>query len=471
MNLFDKLVRAYQNNEPMPLKGHTRLTLTDVKTGKTKTTESDNMVTNAVANILARNYSALTDYSRLLPLKNLFGGVLLFSDNITEDADNYNPPSELVNAMTACAGQTAHSTANPYRGNPNGGETVTTDTSIKFVWDWSTNQGIGPINCVSLCPSNLGDNGLKPFGTMSNCWTPLAVNNTATSGSGSTSPSSRADFLRYPISISSDGQTGKVIYWTGTDFEEITIRKDFYKFGIMRGSNDFQEVSSRSTTTRTFNKGQIFEDDDYYYCYAITGAHAVQIDRISKDDLTVTQMDLSGLGGAALYTGSFSWTNLNRSIPAFAYDGHYLYLPNSSANGFVGVNPNNAADILDIDGTVSLYLSSYSSGSGSSCGRPVVISSGLVYGDNYLINGNKLYPKSLITIPYSTDSTPRINYQNVIRDGASVWDYPAVYQGYNVRGQGAVLLEMFLSTINNLDSEVQKSSSQTMKVEYTLTEV
>lgn len=468
MNLFEKMVKAYQNNEVMPLKGHTRLILDDGR--KKKVVESDNMVTNAVADILSKNYSALTDFSRLLPLKSLFGGVLLFAGNITEDADNYNPPNELVNGMTACAGQTAHSTANPYRGNPNGGETTVTDTSIKMVWDWSTNQGIGPINCVCLCPSHLGDNGLKPFGTMANCWTPIAVNNTVVSGSGVTSPTSRADFLKYPISISSDGQTGKAIYWSGTTFEEITVRKDFWKFGIMRGPNDFQEVSSRSATTRTFNKGHIFEDDDYYYCYAITGAHAVQIDRISKADMTVTTMDLSNLGGDSLYQGSFSWTALDRAIPRFAYDGKYLYLPNSTGNGFVGINPNNPADVLAISGTVSLGLSSYSSGSGTSYGRPVVISEGLIYGDNYLLNGSALYPKSIITIPYNTDSTPRDNYQNVIRTGASVWDYPAVKMGYYNRGQGGILLEMFLSTINNLDSQVDKTSSQTMKVEYTLTE-
>ena len=62
MNLVEKMVRAYQNNEPMPLKGHTKITLTDVKTGETKVVEKDNMVTNAVADIFAMNWSGLARF-------------------------------------------------------------------------------------------------------------------------------------------------------------------------------------------------------------------------------------------------------------------------------------------------------------------------------------------------------------------------------------------------------------------------
>ena len=473
LSILDKMKVCYDKGEPMPLKGHTKLTLSNDLTGKVEeVVESNNMVTNAIASILAHNWSALNTYSTMFPLWQLFGGVLCFANNITEDADNYNIPSNLTNSMTACAGQTAHYTADTYRGNPNGYETVFSDTNVKFVWDWSTSQGNGQISCVCLCPQTLGDNGLKPFSTMGNCWTPLNAQNTVfTGGNPHTYPSSRSQFLHYPISVSDDGQTGKVIYWSGTTFEEITIKKDFFKFGIMRGVNDFLEVSSRTATTRSFTKGNIFEDSSYYYCYAITGAHAIQIDKISKADMTVTTADLSDLGGDALYTGSTAWEALNRCIPRFAYDGRYLYLPNSSGNGFVGINPNNSADIQEISGTVSLGLSSYSSGGGTSYGRPIVLNQGLVYGDTYLINGANVYPKNIITIPYTNDTTPRTNFQNTIRKGASVWDYPAVSSGYYNRGQGAILLGAFLSTINNLESSVSKSTSQVMKIEYTISEV
>ena len=122
MNLTEKLVSAYLNNEVVPLKGKTTIELTNVRTGKRERIESENMVTNAVSNILAHNYCGIANFNSLTPLKNMFGGVLLFKDNITENADNYNIPND-TNTCFAWAGDEAHATANPYRGNPNGGET------------------------------------------------------------------------------------------------------------------------------------------------------------------------------------------------------------------------------------------------------------------------------------------------------------------------------------------------------------
>ena len=162
MNLVEKMVRAYQNNEPMPLKGHTKITLTDVKTGKTKVVEKDNMVTNAVADIFAKNWSGLARFSSLLPLRNLFSGVLCFEGEITEDADEYFPPNDEVNECICHAGPDAHTTAEANRGQPNVAEWDVQDTSIKFVWDFSTSVQ-GEIRTVCLCPGTLGNMGLKPF--------------------------------------------------------------------------------------------------------------------------------------------------------------------------------------------------------------------------------------------------------------------------------------------------------------------
>ena len=470
MNLSDKIIKAYLEGKPMPLKGHTKITLTDVNTGKKEVVESDNMVTNAVASILAHNYSGLTDFHKLLPLKDLFGGVLMFQNNITEDADNYNPPSETTNPMIANAGQTAHSTASTTRGNPNGGEKVETETSIKYVWDWATNQGNGSINCVCLCPNSFGDNGLKPFSTSGNLWTPIAVDNSALSGMSNTNfPNSRDDCKRLPISIDSDGQTGKAIYWSGTTFEEITVRKDWFKFGIMRGVNDFQEVSNRSATVRAMTKKQICEDSTYYYCYEITGSTSVKIDKVKKSDFTVTQDDAS-ISGASLYTGSYAFTALDACIPRFGYDGKYLYLPNSSANGFVGINLSNYADVVEVTGPVSLLLSDIKAGAGYTSARPIVVSEGLVYGDTYIINGTAAYQKTAPTQIYSSESTNRPNALDIVRIGTSVYAYPCGKNLYNDRGQGAAHFKVYLSTINNLNSEVTKTSSQNMKCEYTLTE-
>ena len=472
MNLFEKMVRAYQNNEVMPLKGHTRITLKNIHTGEEKVVEKDNMVTNAVSHLLSRNWSGLADFHSLLPLKNLFGGVLMFADNITEDADNYDIPNDLVNAMTACAGQTAHSTANPYRGNPNGGETVVTSTSIKYVWDWSTNQGNGPINCVCLVPNGLGDMGLKPFDNTQNPAGSFTISN---SDASVVSSWTRAEAIKHPISIGSDGQSGKAIWWSGTTFEEITVAHDFYKFGIMRGYRDWVEVSNRTATTRTFPTGltSICQDDDYYYVYGVSSATSLMVDKIKKSDMTVTELTLT-LSGVSLNTNQWTYyqsieTSVYRSLPRWGFDGKYLYLPKSGNTTFVKINLANQADVDELGGTVSIVASA----AGNKI-SPIAIFEGLVYGENWLINGSSVYPMSTSSV-FAAHTYSNDGFLNIIKNGSAYYadglNTTSQTQSGRVGSQKALLIPTFLCTINNLDNEVNKTSAQTCKVEYTLTEV
>lgn len=471
MNLIEKMVRAHQNNEPMPLKGHTKITLTDVKTGKAKVIEKDNMVTKAVASILAHNYSGLTDFSRILPLRQLYSGCLLFQNEIIQNADNFNIPNEIDNPMIANAGDTAAATQSSTRGNPNATESEMTDTSLKQVWDWPTSAGNGTIRTVCLCPgSTLGNMGTKPIDNTINCWAPIAVNNNI--GNIGMRTMTRELAKAYPISMDEDGQTGRAIWWTGTTFEEIVIRKDLSAFGIIRGIHEFAEVSSRTATVRSFtdNKANLFEDSEYYYLYEVTGATTLKIDKVRKSDMTVTQMDVT-YSNISLYTGDQRNNGWRRCVPRWAYDGTYLYIPNAAGNGFVAVNPNDSSDVIIIDGTISVRITDTAPQGGTRI-RPIVIGPKMIYGEDYIINGHTVYPIRIATPVYGQSAyTSSASMLNTIRQGAAVWAYPFRDQNYDAEGQGAVLLSFFLSTIMVLDSPVVKSTSQTMKLEYTLTEV
>ena len=113
LSLVEKMISCYQRGETMPIKGHAKIVLADPITGKPKEIiESDNIVTNAVASILANNYEGTSDFqnAKLSPLRNLFGGVLLFQNPLTENADNYNVPSELVSPLIAHAGDVPNNT-------------------------------------------------------------------------------------------------------------------------------------------------------------------------------------------------------------------------------------------------------------------------------------------------------------------------------------------------------------------------
>ena len=85
----------------MRLKGKMVMELTDVNTQETETVTEENMVTNAVNNILGLNpmgifYKASGEYDEmavwsegLLPIcPNMVGGILLFEKALEEDADS-----------------------------------------------------------------------------------------------------------------------------------------------------------------------------------------------------------------------------------------------------------------------------------------------------------------------------------------------------------------------------------------------
>lgn len=472
ISLAEKMVYNYQRNEPMPLKGHTKVMLCDPLTGKIiEQVESDNMVTNAVADLLAKNWSGIASMRTLFPLKNLFGGVLLFSNTITENANNYNPPADSgTQSLTANAGQATHATADPYRGNPNGGESVVTDTSWKMVWDWTTNQGNGNISSVCLCPSALGNIGLHPFdntGTFYSQFGQLLNNNEWFNETIS---------YGYPISIASNGQSGISLWLSGTTFKENTIHHDWCKFGIMRSATDWVCTSTRTATIRGYTENRTFvvQDDNYYYVCKAVSATKLQVDKISKTDMTVTQADIT-YSSATLYTGNVY--SRNGVLPVYPFESPYLYFPNSANTQFYKLNLTDSADIQLLTGTITETIdygqATAQFDKGAQTCSPLVISSGLIVGADYMINGSKAYP--LARPRYITTSTAYTGYRNwavFVRDGSAVYgNGKQTYSSSSYSGQACVLCPTFLSTINNLENTVTKSTSQTMKVEYTITEV
>lgn len=457
MNILEKI----QNG--INLKGHTRIILTDVRDGSQKVSEDSNMISDAVSEILANNFCGLGQFSQLMPLKNLFGGVMMFRDAITESGSNYNIPSDDVNPMVAHAGQTAHSTASPYRGNPNGGETIATDTSIKFVWDFMTNQG-NSLQIASCClvPQGLGDMGIKPFDATQN---PISVFGADYRGRVVMTDEIRKQF---PVAFGSDGKTYYNIDLNGTSFKEYTMRHDLWKFGIMRNSRTWQQVAVREATLDSGNNKFFFLDSDYYFvAWADTSTH-LTIKKISRSDFSITDASIS-VSSVALYQGTINM----RWLQLFAYDGKYLYFPNTDATRMCKIDLAVPANSDYLDGTVNLNVDISPNGNeGYQRVTPIAVSEGLIIGDNYIANGSKLYPiKGTAGILASLDYMAQGNWLTLVRHGAACYGH--AFGNYDSRqyGQGNVLFPYFLSTINNLQDPVEKSTSQTMKVEYTLTEV
>ena len=147
------------------IKGHTKIELTDVNTGKKEVVEHDNMITNAVYDLCNPPYPLFPselqvpaiNYSKPL-IESLFGGIMLWEDALNDDADDYVFPHGVGCTGYAC--DKANSGVNNMMGTYNASESgYQSDGSHKKVWDFTTNQANGTIASLSLVPSMTGNMG------------------------------------------------------------------------------------------------------------------------------------------------------------------------------------------------------------------------------------------------------------------------------------------------------------------------
>ena len=467
---FSEVIRSEQmRGASVPLKGHMKVTFADALTGKPKEIiEKDNLITNAVADILGNNMCGLAQFNSIFPLRKLYAGVLVFQNSITENADNYAPVNDIQNPQIAHAGDEMNNTASLLRGNPIFSDYVETDTSIKQVWSWDATHGNGTWGCVCLCGGTLGNMGLKPF---DDAYNPMSVIGERRSNTA------RVNFneetaKKYPWSMDSAGKTGKSIWIEGTTFKEYTMRHDFLLHGIMRDADSWQVASTRTATIRSFtaDKTFAFEDDTYYYVATVTSATAISIDRIAKSDMTVTQQNCV-FSDVALYTGSIY---KGQSFRPFAFDYPFLYFPNSTKDHFYRLNIADNSDKDLLDGSLSIDVGRLASTTnvGEQVMNPVVISSGLILGNNYIINGNSAYQiKKVRQIGLGTSDISDTGSLAVIRKGSAMWGNALqTYWATPTFGQSDILCQMFLGSINNMPEPKPKSTSLTARVEYTTTE-
>lgn len=141
------------------LKGKSIIELTDIHTGKKEIYEDENLVTEAVADVLSANiqgvlYDNTSFYGAngenwLLPIyKNLTGGILLYQNEIEEDPALIYAP--LDNPLIGYASDDANNTTDAKRGSRNLTESKAVDGGFKYVWDFATSQGNGTISAICL---------------------------------------------------------------------------------------------------------------------------------------------------------------------------------------------------------------------------------------------------------------------------------------------------------------------------------
>lgn len=166
----DSIYNQKFNGVKLPrLKGKVKITLHNPTTGKNEVIEGENIVTNAVRDIMLNNYLGGIDYSKMFPLwSKWFGGILCYQNphevvSGSISPDNYFSYSQSQNPLIAHAGGTiidSEHDDNAKRGNPARLSNIYTENSVKQVWEWTPSHGNGVISALSLTHKDTGDAGL-----------------------------------------------------------------------------------------------------------------------------------------------------------------------------------------------------------------------------------------------------------------------------------------------------------------------
>lgn len=462
----------------MKLKGTMVMELTDVNTSEVETVTEENMVTNAVNNILGLNPMGIfyceAEYSTgmvwtgtLLPIcPNMIGGILLFSKALEENTDNIYVQSD--NLPVAYASNNVNSTANTARGSLNLTESKKLDNGYKFVWEFTPSQGNGTIAAVALTSALGGQNG---FGSLV--------------GDAST-------FLQLKaVDIGSLGAAKQVILFGAVevDFEKNLlysmtfknssvcikkVRMPIFSIGLNEKLDDstFTVLEDKAVAASTFRflgdytlYGEFMDGKDgYWYGFSNEGNSAGSATmvwvKMSKEDYSITEGEWMLSNAKLMPVGQRDETaTYPERIIQCCMRGGYLYIPAYNKKGIYKINIANSADVTLIEfGFTSKWKPLCETGS---CEVYMTLIGDLIVAGDFQVTAEDTVIRTQGSFRLNDAATPLFQYKNFLVGWGGSYgnEYRTVY-----------LLTPYLATINNLSSAVVKTVDKTMKITYTLTE-
>ena len=468
------------------LKGKTTFELTDVNTGEVEVIEDSNMITNGLQEFL-RTYGyfgcdVLSDGNvRTNSLwVNLLGGLFLFDTALDEDVNNTFMPAG-VKMIGNGSKDVSNSGAVTELGSYNATESgLQSDGSIKFVYDFSTEQANGNIACACLT-SKVG--GYIGMGNDSNRYyndsyvlNAYISDNNHYCYSGIDGATNGASYMLYPVYSENAiyfTNPYNIIYssayasqhWSVTKkIQILKVRAGFTSVGI-KARRDLRNI----VATYDVNIPQDILD------YMGTSNNYISISRDSERNVYVI---FNKSSSNRINAGAFCWImKIDKDMNATAY----------KFTNNVGKSLELDSRYITFDGDY-LWICAYDSGVYLLYGikysdSTQIIETGVINGSNII--GLYTIGKNLIGL-YSDHNCPPV-YDVVNRthrqvNGAMQYktliipfaDKKGVYLQVSLNINPNYLYVMkdprYLATINNLSEPVVKTASKTMKVTYTITE-
>lgn len=462
----------------MKLKGTAVIELKDVNTSEVETYVEENMVTNAVNNILGLNPMAIfyteEEYStglvwtdNLLPIcPNMIGGILLFPKALEENVDNIYVQSD--NLPVAYASNNVNSTANMARGSLNLTESKALDNGYKFVWEFTPSQGNGTIVAIALTSAKGGENG---FGSsVADASTFLQLKEVDIGNLGLAKQ--MVLFETAEVDFEND-----ILYSITFEDSSVRVRKvriPIFSIGLNETINDstYKVLEDKAIPTSTFGflgsytKYGEFLDGQNGYWYGFSNEENSSGDstmlwvKISKADYSIEEgtWTLSNVYLMAVGERATDSSYPERICRCCMRNG-YLYVPAYNKKGIYKINVSNSAD-------VTLIPFGFTSGGkplceSGTCELYLTLIGDLIIGADFQIMANDTVIKTKGNQRLNHAATPLFQYKNFLLGWGG---------SYGNEFRTMYLLTPYLASINNLSSAVVKTTEKTMKITYTLTE-
>lgn len=458
----------------MKLKGNMRIELMNAATGEVETIREENMVTDAVSNILCSNplgvyfdsggsSKNITVNKSLLPIcPNTLGGILLFSETLEERKDNLYPTSR--NYPVAYASNDVNTGTDTARGNLNQTESGPIENGYKFVWDFSTSQGNGALAAAALTSSWGGKN---VYGTISEDGTAFVMLKEVFT----TGYTKRQRWL-LSNAIECDFEDNLIYSINCNNDNIITISKS--RLPIMKlGVNDKLDDSSLTELENWTLAPSIFSyrKNSYYYGFFLnggdgfwygfsnyansTGNATVKWIKIDKTDFSFTEGTWV-LSNVQLIGMGYRDTDyeLYRSFTRACIRDGYLYTFLYGYTGIYKINLVNPSDVTLIP--LGFTARGYGLGSSISYGLAMALVGDIIIGYDFLIMADDTVIQNKGGKKTEDVQTPLFCYKNFCL-------------GWAIDCRYLMLHTPYLGTINNLSTAVVKTADKTMKITYTLT--
>lgn len=437
------------------LKGHAKIELTDVNTGEKQVYEHHNMVTNAIQSQLETigylaNPTGIN--KKLTPLyNNGMGGILLFQEELSENVNNIALPDS-SNPIVGYASNDAYTGSDTKRGSKNisesgFGKDENNKTKYTYVWDFNTSQANGNISSIALTSTVCGLGAYQYHDDMT--W--YNTNWTLSDTNMGKHPGNVIDF---------DFTTGILTHIENNSTQGIILRKvrlPFNRMGIstLLGTPELIEEKTIQLSNAGINEKSLWVkgDDGYYYAFYAKSSNTINVVRISSENYTIdtdfrTTFDFSSV---------LKYEDINSSYKNIAVADKKVYLTTYNALYYAPFDAAQNPKKVQLSDSTSTYV------------NVVTKLNNILYSVYYTIL-NPEFGEGLTAInrkasiyEWSSHSAARTASIFLIDNGCYAdFTSGSVYIGTT---------KEYLATINNLDATITKTSTQAMKITYTITEV